>query len=147
MLHLGIPMGLGAGFKILDKDRDKSKDLEKDHDKVSFKIKDKHDDNRSQKHDDESDAPPIGWTSLVEDWLCNGTGQCRPSSPTIADVGFPRPLIRQKSSKEARKGPYQLLIKERLMGIYLAVYIHRDLKPFVQGTDMISDVRLSTHLN
>lgn len=71
---------------------------------------------------------------MVEDWLCNGSaGYCRTGSPTTADVGFPRPLMRQKSSKDSRKGPYQLLIKERLMGIYMAIYIHRDLKPFVRG--------------
>jgi len=32
-------------------------------------------------------------------------------------------------------GPYTLLVKERLLGIYLAIYIHRDLKPLVKGTD------------
>lgn len=30
-----------------------------------------------------------------------------------------------------------------LMGIYLAVYIHRDLKPFVQGMDMLSIIYYS----
>jgi len=32
-----------------------------------------------------------------------------------------------------KTGPYELLTKERLMGIYLALYIHRDIKPLVEG--------------
>ena len=47
----------------------------------------------------------------------------------------------KKQAKEAKKdkrkdvtGPYELLTKERLMGIYIAVFIYRDLKPFVRGT-------------
>ena len=77
---------------------------------------------------------PLGWTSIVEDWLCNGgIAVSRMRTPSTASIGFPQPLIRQKSAKEVRKGPYQLLIKERLMGIYMAIYIHRDLKSSVQG--------------
>ena len=34
---------------------------------------------------------------------------------------------------KGKKGPYELLTKERLMGIYIAVYVHRDAKPHVQG--------------
>lgn len=30
-------------------------------------------------------------------------------------------------------GPYELACKERMMGIYLAVYIHRDVMPFLRG--------------
>lgn len=74
---------------------------------------------------------PMGWTSIVEDWLCHGGVAMR--TPSTPSIGFPQPLIRQKSVKEPRKGPYQLLIKERLMGIYMAIYIHRDLKSSVQG--------------
>ncbi|KAF8150564.1 Endonuclease/exonuclease/phosphatase [Crassisporium funariophilum] len=135
----GIPMGLAAGFKILDKDRDKSKDSDKDPDKINNlkpKDKDRDDDTRSYKPEDTPEGPLTGWTSMVEDWLCHGGGfTSRTASPSTTDVGFPKPLIRQKSAKEPRKGPYQLLIKERLMGIYMAIYIHRDLRPSVQGMD------------
>lgn len=31
------------------------------------------------------------------------------------------------------KGPYQLLVKDRLMGIYMAVFVHRDIYPLVKG--------------
>lgn len=32
------------------------------------------------------------------------------------------------------KGPYQLLVKDRLMGIYTAVFVHRDIYPLIKGT-------------
>lgn len=40
-------------------------------------------------------------------------------------------------------GPYELLSKHRLMGIYLAVFIYRDLKPLVKG---LSKSEVSTGL-
>ena len=128
-------MGLTAGFKILDKDRDKSRELDKDHDKPNQKLKEKEkaDDLRPHKLEDDSEGPPTGWTSMLEDFLCNNGISTRSGSPSTAEIGPPRPLIRQKSVKESRKGPYQLLIKDRLMGIYMAVFIHRDLKPLVRG--------------
>ena len=30
-------------------------------------------------------------------------------------------------------GPYELAVKERMMGIYLAVYVHRDVKALIRG--------------
>uniref|UniRef100_A0A8H8CKZ1 Inositol polyphosphate-related phosphatase domain-containing protein n=1 Tax=Psilocybe cubensis TaxID=181762 RepID=A0A8H8CKZ1_PSICU len=125
----GIPMGLAASFKILDKDRDKSKEFDRETERPREKER-----NDDPKLDEDAEYPPVGWTSMVEDYLCHCGGvTSRTGSPSTSDVGFPRPLMRQKSSKETRKGPYQLLIKERLMGIYMAVYIYRDLKPFVRG--------------
>lgn len=42
-------------------------------------------------------------------------------------------------------GPYELLVKERLMGIYVAVFIYRDLKPLVRGqyVDLSREIFLS----
>lgn len=91
--------------------------------------------------------PPAGWTSVVEDWLCNGgTFELpkAPKTPKIVEVvgnvvtravpGTPAlALKRTNSIKEPKKGPYQFLAKERLMGIYLAIYVHRDLKPLIKG--------------
>jgi len=136
--HLGIPMGLTAGFKILDKDRDKSKDFDKDHYKQNGK-KEKivDEDAFGNPPFDDPDYPLSGWTSMVEDYLCHNGGSVRTALPSTADVGFPMPLSRRKSSKEPRKGPYQLLIKERLMGIYMAIYVHRDLKPLVRGRHLV----------
>ncbi|KAF5327112.1 hypothetical protein D9619_004523 [Psilocybe cf. subviscida] len=125
----GIPMGLAASFKILDKDRDKSRDSDKENERPH-----RNDDRQSISTDSDESDTPSGWTSMVEDWLCNNAAaNSRNASPTITDVGPPKPLMRHKSSKDVRKGPYQLLIKERLMGIYLAIYVHRDLKPLVGG--------------
>ncbi|KAH0584979.1 hypothetical protein H2248_008249 [Termitomyces sp. 'cryptogamus'] len=119
----GIPMGLGAGLnKLMEKDKNKDREnLEKS--RTRHKDKD----------EDQSHEPPSGWTSMIDDWLCQGSGT-RTSSPTVADIGFPKPLAPRPLFKEPRKGPYQLLVKERMMGIYLAVFIHRDLHPLVRGT-------------
>jgi len=132
-------MGLTAGFKILDKDRDKSKEFDKDHEKPNQKLKEKEKsvDPKNNKLEEEPEGPPTGWTSMLEDFLCNNGSSSRNGSPSTAEIGPPRPLVRQKTVKEARKGPYQLLIKDRLMGIYMAVFIHRDLKPLVRGIEPI----------
>ncbi|KAG5651927.1 hypothetical protein H0H81_006908 [Sphagnurus paluster] len=143
-------MGLGAGFKLIDKDRDKEKDRDKDRDKAkerdreydkprsrhSIRDRDRDETPRARKNVDEPvHEVPTGWTSMIEDWLCHGSeSRLRSSSPTVADVGSPQPLTPRPPSREPRKGPYQLLIKERMMGIYLAVYIHREMRPLVRGT-------------
>lgn len=143
---VGIPMGLGAGFKLIDKDKDKDKDRDKDNQKArarddenekprsKHREREKDDIPKSRKNPEEPHDTPSGWTSMIEDWLCHGGGAgLRTSSPTVADVGFPKPLSPRIPSKEPRKGPYQLLVKERMMGIYLAVYIHREIRPLVRG--------------
>ena len=54
---------------------------------------------------------------------------------TGAVPGTPRlALKRAPFIKEPKKGPYQFLVKERLMGIYLAIYVHGDLKPLIKST-------------
>ena len=67
----GIPLGLGAGFKLIEKDhRDKDKLKEKEHDSSHAKCKEREEVDESNK-----DVPyiPSGWTSMIEDWLCSGT--------------------------------------------------------------------------
>lgn len=118
-------MGLGAGFKLVDKDRERVRETDLD-DKPSAESKEK------ERREDEAiihEKVISGWTQMVEDWLCHGSGP----STRSTEISTPRPLAKQKSIREPRRGPYQLLIKDRLMGIYLALYIHRDLKPLVQG--------------
>ncbi|KAJ7726045.1 inositol polyphosphate phosphatase [Mycena maculata] len=131
----GIPMGLGAGFKLIDREKDrdadraereKAKERDKDYDKPRSRLRDIY-------KDDAKDPPGhegSGWTAMIEDWLCHGVRQ---ASPTTSDISVPKPLSARGPPKE-RKGPYQLLIKERMMGLYLAVYIHRELRPLVSGT-------------
>ncbi|KAF9039704.1 DNase I-like protein [Hymenopellis radicata] len=116
----GIPMGIGAGFRLIDKED---------------KEKDRPESIRSKKHIEDSPHEALtGWTAMVEDWLCHA-GACgtRLSSPTTSEISGPKPLSPRASVKESRKGPYQMLTKERMMGIYLAVYIHRDLRSHVHG--------------
>ena len=121
-------MGLGAGFKIGEKDREKLKNGV--HDEVEISEKEETRDINAY------DKALAGWTQQVEDWLCHGLGS-KTGSPSSAEIGTPKPLIRQRTCREPRRRPYQLLIKDRLMGIYLALYIHRDLKPLVQGITLL----------
>jgi hypothetical protein len=82
---------------------------------------------------------------MVEDWLCHAAGTSgRATSPVFGWEGShspttrsPTPNERKTERKDDQKGPYQLLTKERLMGIYLAIYIHRDIREFVQGTQHV----------
>lgn len=129
-------MGLGAGFKLMeDKDKEEKIRSSKHSHSHSESIKSK----RSTSMDDsaqETLGHNTGWTAMVEDWLCHGGAAARASSPTTSDISVPKQLSPRVISKELtmKKGPYQLLCKERLLGIYLAMYIHRDLKPFVEST-------------
>jgi hypothetical protein len=136
-------MGLGAGFKLKDlKDKENIKDKsDKYKSKQKDKVKEKEDDDIS--HDIYA---PTGWTSLLEDWLCNGSG-CTDAkaSNSFAAGTSPSPLLlppkhlsagnlsEYAGGKEQWKGPYQTLIKHRMMGLYLAVYIHRDIRTLVRG--------------
>jgi hypothetical protein len=121
-------MGLAAGFKIGEKEKLKNGIHDDKADVEIFEQERREEIRDTNAHE----KAPSGWTQLVEDWLCNGIGS-KTSSLSSVQIGTPKPLMRQKSCREPRRGPYQLLIKDRLMGIYLALYIHRDLKPLVQG--------------
>ena len=55
------------------------------------------------------------------------------------DKGSQTELGRPHSASDIRRcpkigtsGPYEMLVKERLMGIYLAVFVHRDVKYLVR---------------
>ncbi|KAJ3565155.1 hypothetical protein NP233_g7820 [Leucocoprinus birnbaumii] len=135
----GIPMGLGAGFKWHERDKEKEKAKDKEKDKEKEHEKDKGVDrskSRKEKEDTSREHDPLGWTAMCEDWLCNAGGGARVNCPSTADVSAPKPLMRRVPSKDPRKGPYQLLVKERLMGIYLAIYIHRDIQGLVKGVNI-----------
>ncbi|KAJ6577235.1 Endonuclease/exonuclease/phosphatase [Mycena capillaripes] len=129
---LGIPMGLGAGFKFIDREKDRDADRG-EREKAKERDKD-YDKPRSKLYKEDAKDPPsheaTGWTAMIEDWLCHGTRQ---ASPTASEISVPKRLSAGPRPKE-RKGPYQLLIKERMMGLYLAIYIHRELRPLVKGT-------------
>ncbi|EGN98984.1 hypothetical protein SERLA73DRAFT_122843 [Serpula lacrymans var. lacrymans S7.3] len=145
---IGIPMGLGAGFKLIDKEKEKEKLEDKDVEKpLLHKLKDQYEGNRGWKSSDDLAEDvvinhPTGWTSILEHWLCHRT-QANPQSsdetepidvplsPKRASVGN---LHRRVTVKDHDKGPYVPLVKERMMGLYLAIYIHRDIRNLVKGT-------------
>lgn len=127
-------MGLGAGFKLGD---------HKEREKENIKEKDKSEKHKSRLKDDDDSFYDLyassGWTSILEDWLCNGVGCVAHAKVRGAPVGPPSPGLQhlpvdRTPAKEPGKGPYQPLIKHRMMGLSLAVYIHRDLRSLVRGT-------------
>jgi hypothetical protein len=124
-------MGLGAGFKLKDKEKELVSPVDSEPDLASI---------------------PYGWTAILEDWLSHAGGSNLGQPPIGGNDprkanGEPQflstpNLKRRISTKTAfsQKGPYEILIKERMMGLYLAVYVHREIKHLVQGMDVISSL-------
>lgn len=150
-------MGLGAGIKLggSDKEKDRDKSDDKDHEKHfyhlhSLKRKDKERDEvgRGWKSlDDLSDEIVVnynhsGWTSMLEHWLCHRTQvnhvQAEHTLKDIASSPKRHSLHRRVTVKESELGPYVPLVKERMMGLYLSIYIHKDLGDLVEGRFMPS---------
>ncbi|KAG6374303.1 hypothetical protein JVT61DRAFT_4325 [Boletus reticuloceps] len=149
----GIPMGLGAGIKlgVPDKEKDHHKNDDKDHEKYpshlqSLKRKDKDKDEASRGWKSSDDLPDEvvvnfnhnGWTSMLEHWLCHRTQASLQiqTDHTFKDISASpkrHSLHRRVTVKESELGPYIPLVKERMMGLYLSVYIHRDLHDLVEG--------------
>jgi hypothetical protein len=68
-------------------------------------------------------GPPVPQRSLSTDDV----------NPRVR-VTNPQPLADERArERRPGQGPYELLIKERLMGIYLTVFIKRDIKHLVRG--------------
>jgi hypothetical protein len=141
-------MGLGAGFKLKDlKDKEREKENIKDTKDKGERPKSKHKDKEKEKNEEDLSHDVYaasGWTSILEDWLCNGSGCTTDakSSSLSATGTSPSPPSKRLSTgdlhervagKEQWKGPYQPLIKHRMMGLYLTVYIHRDIRSLVRG--------------
>lgn len=89
---------------------------------------------------------PYGWTSTLEDWYTHGgSGTVQTPSDGRAVTGYLDGSDIASSAKAKstgdlnsrinthQKGPYEFLVKERMMGIYLAVFIHRDIRSLVRG--------------
>lgn len=107
-----------------------------------------------------------GWSAILEDYFSRGIGSIPGAKPEVATPGNPslssllkspnRGLsppsanIQGMANKDAqwnlppgggevpKTGPYELLTKERMMGIYLALYVHRDIRPLVEGMSLLS---------
>lgn len=127
-------MGIGAGFSLYDKEKEKQeKDIEPRSSKHSSKDRDGESSRVKRNVEDPPHEAAVGWTAMVEDWLCYGG--CHTScSPTASEISAPMPLSPRISSSQPKRGPYQLLVKERMMGIYVSIYIHRDIRSLVEGT-------------
>lgn len=84
----------------------------------------------------------LGWTSILEDWLCGGPEEEDNSSESDTDdeepdktrleeklpsrgTGDAESTAGSRKRKTRERGPYVLVEKERLMGIYLAVFCNR----------------------
>jgi len=131
-------MGLGAGFKLKDKEKEDKSELSRHKSKHSLHDSELSLRSREKEAKDSHEGAPSGWTQMIEDWLCHAAGSRTRSlsSPVASDIGVPKPLAARTPAKEAKKGPYQLLVKERMMGIYMAIYVHRDVRSYIKGMFM-----------
>ncbi|EMD33400.1 hypothetical protein CERSUDRAFT_118002, partial [Gelatoporia subvermispora B] len=83
-----------------------------------------------------------GWSSILEDWFCGpqpklqSTGLALASANAVrSNLDVPTPVAPGEVEPwTATVGPYELLVKERMMGLYLAVFVLRDVKHLVRGT-------------
>ncbi|TBU43249.1 hypothetical protein BD309DRAFT_961154 [Dichomitus squalens] len=125
----GIPMALGAGFKLNGKDNSRSRHslLPEPDDPALRKSAEADLLSPSVDKTHEHHHPPSSWSSILENWYCHPT-VLGPLASSASD-----PNLRTQTESQ-RTGPYELLIKERMMGLYLAVFIHREARPFVRGT-------------
>jgi hypothetical protein len=136
---------LGGGDKEKEKDKDQDKDKDRDRERPNDEreLSDPllHE-RRAQKSDlgDEPVPHTHGWTSILEDFFVHGLTVVGPGARAKADRSSHPELGRASSVGDIRrrprtgtKGPYEMLVKERLMGIYLAVFVHRDAKHLVRG--------------
>ncbi|PIL29893.1 hypothetical protein GSI_08102 [Ganoderma sinense ZZ0214-1] len=120
----GIPMAFGAGFKLNNKDNSRSRhSLLPDPDEPPSRKSAEIDlsltvDKTTEHHH----HPPSSWSSILENWYSH------PSPPPATSDSTQHP-----QNESQRVGPYELLIKERMMGLYLAVFVHREARPFVRG--------------
>ena|SRR6267154_1316641 len=149
----GIPLGLGAGFKLgsgdkeKEKDRERDKDKDKDPDNVELEPPEPLIENRGPKVEQRDEEPvphTSGWTSILEDFFVHGMTVVGPSA-RAKDKGSQSELGRSYSANDIRRrpktgtrGPYEMLVKERLMGIYLAIFVHRDAKHLVRGASILT---------
>ncbi|KAL8286282.1 hypothetical protein RQP46_004770 [Phenoliferia psychrophenolica] len=94
----------------------------------------------------------FGWTSVLESWLCGGPEKDEgDSSDSDGDeegdansttTGGEAASVKSKATGsgggtvvgETGRGPYVLVEKERLMGIYLAVFVAESCDGFINGT-------------
>jgi hypothetical protein len=124
-----IPVPMSPGSSGEDKDKDKEPEKGKED-----KTKDK-DVKRSssllstpllRKRDSAKRLPPI---SIPSSHISANSLQSAVSTPSgnVPEVGL--------GQKRRGAGPYQFLVKERLLGLYLAIFVHKDCASWVEGYD------------
>ncbi|KAM0793734.1 hypothetical protein ACM66B_001156 [Microbotryomycetes sp. NB124-2] len=77
-----------------------------------------------------------GWTSTLEDWLCgpaDGEDVFTDTEKDANELRPPRDRDEASIAGEARQGPYVLVEKLRLMGIYCAVFVLSECRHLVTG--------------
>lgn len=95
-------------------------------------------------------SEPKGWSDMLEDWFCNRAGEAaRPPPPPpaatveVTDVedegtSTSTPAAKQTTPKgpviEEGQGSYQLVRKERMLGIYLSVFVWRGAAHLLEST-------------
>lgn len=104
---------------------------------------------------------PYGWTSMLEDWYCHNHAQDGNSQTASQDGHEPfytdsggtlSPKAKSTGDLNARlnvfrESPYELVVKERMMGIYVAIFVHRDIKDLVESAWYVSSgPHCSTHM-
>jgi hypothetical protein len=148
---------LGGGDKDKDREKDKDKDREQPNDEQDPSESPHESRAAAQKSDDDEPVPHThGWTSILEDFFVHGMTVVGPGARTRAERdrhhhhhhrhSHSHPELGHVSSAagDARrrcnntKGPYEMLVKERMMGLYLAVFVHRDAKHLVRGASLLS---------
>ncbi|GAA5930413.1 hypothetical protein JCM3775_004385 [Rhodotorula graminis] len=73
-----------------------------------------------------------GWTSRLESYLCGGCSHSSPESSSDEDDGGGGGDTASIPSRPGR-GPYVLVEKERLMGIYCAVFVAKCCEGLIKG--------------
>ena len=96
------------------------------------------------------------WSIMLDGWYSNKTLPHR-STKSLPDASFdsPLPRIETPGASDAKSinvagetvhvrpatAPYELLIKERMMGLYLAVYVNVNVKHLVRGESSRATVK------
>lgn len=80
----------------------------------------------------------MGWSNVLEEWYGHGSGITREDTAAIAQKPTSPDTPTLSSSEDASQqsyslAPYELLEKDRLLGVYMAIYVHRDIRHLVRG--------------
>lgn len=126
-----IPMSPGSSTDDKAKEREKEKEKEKELEQEKEKDKGKGVKRSSsllkapllKKRDSAKGLSPISIPSHISSTSLQSSA---------STTGTKAPEVEQK---RRGAGPYQFLVKERLLGLYLAIFVHKDCVSWVEGYD------------